>query len=164
MLYTQLPETDRAALWSSLEEMPSYLQAAFGSLTPEKASHPGPSGSFSPVEQVWHLADLEREGFGERIRRLRSESNPELPDFDGTKVAIERNYRTLSLAEGLAIFAEARVNNISMLISLEPNEWAKTGSQEGIGAVSLCDIPVFIAQHDAAHKQEIESWKAHAAG
>ena len=45
------------------------------------------SGPFALVEQVWHLADLEREGFGERIRRLIAEEDPFLPDFDGAHLA-----------------------------------------------------------------------------
>jgi len=31
--------------------------------------------------------------------------------------------------------------------------------QEGVGTVSLCDMPAFMSQHDAAHRAEIEDWK-----
>ena len=47
---------------------------------------------------MWHLCDLEREGFGVRIRRLRDETTPHPPDFDGTRVAQQRDYRALSLS------------------------------------------------------------------
>ena len=76
----------------SLAAMGPFLREAFGSLTPEEASAPAPGGAFAPVEQVWHLADLEREGFGVRIRRLRDETDPHLPGFDGTREPKDRKY------------------------------------------------------------------------
>lgn len=48
--------------------MPAFLTERFAPLSAEEARVPGPDGGFSPVEQCWHLADLEREGFGTRIR------------------------------------------------------------------------------------------------
>jgi hypothetical protein len=163
MKYFKLNDVQRKELMESLAGMKNFLVENFGSLTPEEARLPGPGDSFSPVEQVWHLADLEREGFGLRIRRLQSERNPHLPDFDGDKIARERNYRTLSLLAGLRAFAEARQANLSCLQTLSAEEWAKNGTQEGVGDVSLCDMPVFISQHDRAHVGEILAWKNFAA-
>ena len=159
MQYLKLTDVQRYELMESLARMKMFLRDAFGSLTPEEARTPGPVGSFSPVEQVWHLADLEREGFGVRIQRLQAEKNPHLPDFDGTGIAQERNYRSLSLAEGLGAFETARAANISILQALEPEAWFRSGSQEGVGTVSLCDMPTFLYQHDQAHVVEIEEWK-----
>src|SRR5882672_5218513 len=112
MQYMRLTELQRHELMESLAAMKTFLRDTFESLTPQEIRTPGPAGSFSPVEQVWHLADLEREGFGLRIRRLQTEANPRLPDFDGTKAARERNYRSLSLAEGLPSSEAARAANI----------------------------------------------------
>jgi hypothetical protein len=159
MQYMKLTEPMRQELWDSLNAMHQFLQQAFGSLDDEEASTAGPTGAFSPVEQVWHLADLEAEGFGARIRRLQTESNPVLPDFDGTKAARERHYRSKSLAAGLAAFRAARLTNLAALQSLTSEEWSRSGTQEGVGVVSLCDMPAFIGQHDSAHKAEIDDWK-----
>ncbi len=159
MRYMKLADPQRQKLWASLSGMHEFLQQAFGSLSVEEARTAGPAGAFSPVEQVWHLADLEAEGFGKRIRRLQSESAPVLPDFDGTKVARERHYRWLSLSAGLTAFHTARLDNIAALQSLSTEDWSRSGTQEGVGAVSLCDIPAFIFQHDLAHKAEIKQWQ-----
>jgi hypothetical protein len=150
---------DREELLRSLSAMPDYLYEQFDSLTAEDARLPGPGGAFSPVEQVWHLADLEREGFGVRIRRLRDEQAPRLPDFDGAGIARERHYRSLSLREGLAAFALARKANLATLQSLPGEAWARRGTQEGVGVVTLCDLPALLLQHDQAHRLEIEEWK-----
>ncbi len=130
MQYMRLTEVQRHELMESLAAMKTFLREAFESLTPQEVQTPGPAGSFSPVEQVWHLADLEREGFGLRIRRLQTEANPRLPDFDGTKVARERNYRSLSLAAGLRTFEAARKANIETLQSLSPQAWVRSGTQD----------------------------------
>jgi hypothetical protein len=158
MQYMNLTQVERQELMESLAAMKTFLRKAFDSLTPEEARMPGPAGSFSPVEQVWHLADLEREGFGLRISRLKSEVHPRLPDFDGTKVAQERNYRSLSLDAGLRTFEAAREANIGTLQALSPDGWTRGGTQDGVGAVSLCDMPAFMHQHDEAHMAEIEQW------
>jgi hypothetical protein len=157
--YVKFNAGEREELLRSLSAMPDYLYEQFDSLTAEDARLPGPGGAFSPVEQVWHLADLEREGFGVRIRRLRDEQAPRLPDFDGAGIARERHYRSLSLREGLAAFALARKANLATLQSLPGEAWARRGTQEGVGVVTLCDLPALLLQHDQAHRLEIEEWK-----
>ena len=159
MEYMKLTVTQREELLASLVSMPTYLRDVFAHLSSQEVRVPGPDGAFSPVEQVWHLADLEREGFGERIRRLLSQSRPYLPDFDGTRIAAERHYRSLSLEEGLSVFAEARHRNITVLRAVEADSWLLSGTQEGVGTVTLCDMPSFMSQHDAAHRAEIEVWR-----
>ena len=160
MQYMKLDTAEREALLARLGGMVGYLDDAFSTLNAAQARVPGPDDSFSPVEQVWHLADLEREGFAVRIDRLARGGSPHLTDFDGAAIAKARNYRALSLAGGLAAFRAARERNISFLRAVASAEvWAQSGTQEGVGSVSLCDMPSFMSQHDAAHRAEIEAWK-----
>ena len=159
MLYMKLDAMGRQELLAELEAMPAFLEATFAGLGVEQARLRGPEGSFGPVEQVWHLADLECEGFGARIDRLRGERDPILPDFDGAAVAAARNYLGLSLADGLKVFRTARMRNLQKLREIPEDAWQRSGTQEGVGTVSLCDIPSMIRQHDAAHRQEIAHWR-----
>ena len=139
----------------ALEAFPSFVRDAARGVDEEAARLPGPGGTFSLVEQAWHLADLEREGYGERIRRLLSEDRPHLPDFDGDRVARERNYRARSLAEGVAAFAAARAENLLRLRSLPSEAWGRTATQEGVGEIRLEDVPRMMQRHDFAHRREI---------
>ncbi len=164
MQYLRLSTAERAALGEALARMPQELDALFAPLSAEVARERRAGQPFSPVEQVWHLADLEHEGFGRRIERLRHESQPHLVDFDGDAIAAERDYRRRSLREGLAAFAAARAANLALLAELSAADWERCGTQEGVGAVSLCDMPSFMSQHDAAHRAEIEVWRAAAPG
>jgi hypothetical protein len=158
--YLRLSTAQRAALRESLARMPEELHALFSPLSAEQARERRAGQAFSPVEQVWHLADLEREGFGRRIERLHGESNPHLADFDGDAIAAERDYRSRSLHEGLAAFAAARAANLARLAGISAADWERSGTQEGVGFVSLCDMPSFMSQHDAAHRAEIEAWRS----
>ncbi len=159
MLYMKLDATGRQELLAELESMPEFLEESFAGLTADKVTLPGPEGLFSPIEQVWHLADLEREGFALRIDRIQRELDPHLPDFDGAAVAAARNYRGLSLAAGLEAFKTARMDNVQKLRNLSEQAWKRSGSQYGVVMVSLCDIPSMLRQHDAAHKDEIARWR-----
>jgi hypothetical protein len=159
MQYMSLPPEQRQALMASLEDMPQFLEDLVRVLTPELTRQRAANELFSPVEQIWHLADLEREGFGSRIDRLLAEENPQLPDFDGAAIAAARQYRSRSLPEGLVAFRAARRRNLARLRTLVADAWNRSGQQAGVGRVSLCDMPSFMAQHDAAHRAEIEVWK-----
>lgn len=121
----------------------------------ESALTAAPDGSFCFLEQVWHLADLEVEAFALRIVRILREDDPVLGDFDGARVARERQYRGLSLAEGLERFATARAGNLELLSGLEPSQWGRPASQEGVGRLVLADVPRLMAEHDASHRAEI---------
>jgi hypothetical protein len=104
------------------------------------------------------MADLEREGYAVRIRRLLAEDDPELQDFDGARIAIARDYRSLDLGAGLEAFRAARAENLRVLRALTEAQWLRPGSQEGVGKVTLCTIPAMMAEHDRGHRQEIEDW------
>jgi hypothetical protein len=147
-----------AALLVELAGMPGFLTARFGSLGSERATLAGRGGAFSPVEHGWHLADLEREGYGVRIERLLREDGPVLPDFDGARVAVERQYRKRALAEGIRAFEGARRSNLVTLRALDPAAWSRRGSQEGVGPIRLSDVPRMMAEHDRAHRAEIDAW------
>jgi hypothetical protein len=148
--------SDRKRILTELEAFPSFLRDTAHRADVETARRPGPAGTFSLVEQAWHLADLEREGFGLRIRRLLAEDRPTLPDFDGARAARERNYRARSLDDGVATFAAARAENVRLLRSLSPEAWARVGTQEGIGQIQVEDVARMMRDHDAAHRREIE--------
>ena len=157
MRYMLLSPADQQTLLEQLSGMPAFLDEAFGGMSAADARAEGADG-FSPVEQCWHLADLEGQGYGVRIRRLLTEENPLLPDFDGARVAEERQYRSLPLGQGLQAFRDARMANVRALRSVPESDWERPGRQDGVGALALCDLPAMMAEHDAGHRAEIQAW------
>lgn len=118
----------------------------------------GAGETFSFVEQAWHLADLEVEGYGERIERLLRDENPQLPDFRGDVVAAARRYNELPLEPALEKFAAARAANVARLRALSDAEWQRAGEQEGAGRVTLRRVAEMMREHDAGHRAEMESF------
>ena len=159
MNYLQLSTVDRSRLFFDLSQMPDFMEKSFSGLAKESLLMNGPGGEFSPVEQVWHLADLEEEGFFLRIMALLDGTAWNLSDFDGDRVAADRNYKSLSFSAGLEKFRQARGRNIRIFRTLDESKWSNKGYLEGVGDITLCNMPAFLYQHDLAHKSEIENWK-----
>jgi len=158
MKYMRLNRQQQHDYLAELESMADFLEACFADLTPAQRIENGPGGSFSPIEHVWHLADLEQQGFAERIRRLQQEDNPELADFEGARIAREGNYRQRSWSQGIETFRRTRAANLAELRGLGQQQWLRRGTQQGVGPMAMCDMPSLMAEHDDAHRDEIGEW------
>jgi hypothetical protein len=127
--------------------LPACLPAALHTVRPA-------AGGFSLVEHAHHLADLEEEGFAVRLQRLLAEHEPFLPDFDGERIAAERHYTTRDAASGLERFAATRRALVRRLSSLPEAAWQRAGMQEGVGRVTVAELPRRMLAHDCAHAEE----------
>lgn len=139
----------------ALERGPEILSDGARRLPEVRWRRAPASGGFCLVEHAWHMADLEREGFGVRLRRLLEEVEPFLADFDGDRAAREREYTALPLDAGIAAFATARAANLTLLRAVAPGEWTRAGAQEGVGRLTLRDVPAIMLRHDRQHAAEI---------
>jgi hypothetical protein len=145
----------------TLESTPALLARAARECSPREATRRPETGVFSLVENVWHLADLEREAYGVRIRRILAEEEPTLSNFDGDRIARERDYQRRSLAEGLAAFSLARRRNVERLRAVPAAAWKRAGFQESVGRVTLADLPRMMAEHDRSHSEDVRSLLSH---
>ena len=148
----------------TLESTPALLERASSELPASLATRRPAGGGFSLVENVWHLAELEREGYDQRIRRLLAEDDPALANFDGDRLATERCYQERDLADGLAAFAEARRENLATLRDLRSSDWKRRGTHETMGRVAMADLPRMMAEHDRSHTDDIAALMAEIRG
>jgi hypothetical protein len=137
-----------------LAAMPELLRDVAAALTAAMRRRPA-AGGFAFVEHAWHLADLEREGYATRISRLLTETAPTLPDFEGDRIAREREYLREDAALALQVFARARARNIERLAALDSAALGRHGMQEDVGEVTLARVPRMMAAHDAGHLEEL---------
>lgn len=142
-------------MFEHLRAFPQQLRELIARVPPERLRTRGADGTFAAVEQAWHLADLEVEGYGERIRRIEDEDDPQLADFRGDVVAAERNYLALELEPALVRFEEARERNVRALEKAADR--SRAGNQEGVGRVTLARVAEMMAEHDAGHAAELQS-------
>ncbi|HEX8491286.1 MAG TPA: DinB family protein [Pyrinomonadaceae bacterium] len=115
---------------------------------------------FSALENICHLNDLEREGYAVRIEKLIGEEQPFLPDFDGGKIARERDYNQRQLAVMLDAFASSRESNLRAVSTLSPAELQRGGTLETVGPITLESLLLKMREHDEAHLQELSDLRA----
>jgi hypothetical protein len=139
----------------TLESTPALLARAAREFSARETKERPAGGGFSLVENVWHLADLEREAYGVRIGRLLTEEEPALLNFDGDAIARARDYQRRNLAEGLGAFSLARRDNIARLRAVPAAAWKRAGLQESVGRITLADVPRMMAEHDRSHTEDI---------
>ncbi len=142
-------------LLARLSALPRLLERIAAALTPESTRVAGPRGGYSFTEHVWHLADLEREGYGTRMTRLLSEDNPVLPDFDGDRIAREREYALADTGLGVRLFVAARARNVERIRALPTHTLRRVGTQEQVGPITLAQVPLMMAGHDQVHAAEL---------
>ena len=139
---------------AALAAFPERLEAWAAALPEGLLRHRPAPEAFAPLEQVWHLAELEAV-FGQRLARLRDEADPHLPDWRGDEAAVAGRYLARDLEAGLRAFRAARQANLAAFAVLTEAQWARRGSQEGVGPVDLAGLPARMAEHDAGHAAEM---------
>ena len=123
---------DFETLLLTLESTPALLSRAAALLSPAEARRRPAAGGFSFVENVWHLADLEREGYGVRIRRILAEDEPALLNFDGDRIARERAYQERDVDRGIVLLrARAPAEPRGPARRLSPADWKRSGLAGG---------------------------------
>lgn len=150
-----MTDQDFSELLLSLEATPETVKQLTGSLSEVELKWKPSENEFSALEQVCHLRDIELEAYTIRIQRLLSESQPSLPDIDGGRLAVERDYNNQKLEAALHDFARARLENIRMLHSVSAEQLNLTGVLEGVGEITLGGLLHFVREHDQAHLDEM---------
>jgi hypothetical protein len=138
-----------------LEETPASVRNLRDGLDADELRAKADDGSFSFVEHVCHLRDIEREGYAARIERILSEETPTLADIDGPKLAGERRYNEQRFEDGLVGFSEARRRNASVLRGVSDEQLERRGAFEGAGELTLARLVSMMYEHDRTHREEL---------
>ena len=144
-------------LLNELEDMPRQVERALRLVPDDRlawrpASWGGcPSETFSALEQVCHLRDIERDGYQVRIRRMLEEPDPSLDSLDSYQIARERRYESEDLGAALAAFREARAATVQQLRAVGDVELARTGEFAEYGRLTLRGLVHYLRSHDQQH-------------
>jgi DinB superfamily len=145
-----------AATLESLAAFPPVLEAFFRSVPPHgrhwrPLSWDGiPSERLTAVEQVWHVRDVEIEGYRVRFARTLTETTPDLPDLPGELMAQERGYAKADPELALRDFADARATTIRTIRALTETDLRRPAIFEG-RTTTLAGLVHFLASHDCQH-------------
>src|ERR687884_367925 len=103
-------EKDRL-LWN-LQSLPNEIEDLLNDLDEETLRWRPIPNKWSIKEIMCHLRDVEREAYLGRYRRILSEDNPFLPNFDQDRAAHERDYINQDAQAALAEFKTLREETI----------------------------------------------------
>jgi hypothetical protein len=117
-----------------------------------------PSEHFDPLGQLWHLRDIEREGYHVRFRRTLEEDAPLLADIDSYALADARGPRGPAEV-ALAEFEAARAQTVAMLKALTPEQLARPATFEGFGPITVRGLMHLLCSHDHQHLSGLQ-WLA----
>ena len=133
-----------------LEAFHAEVPAAHAHFAP--ASWDGiPSESFTPIEQVCHVRDIEIDGYQVRFRRALGEVDPILESLDGYALARTRDYARANAAQVLAQFRAARAQTVRLLSGLGARELARPAIFPDYGAVNVRSLAHYLCSHDEQH-------------
>lgn len=140
----------RIVLLQALAATPADLQRLMGSFSPAGARHASP-GSWSPVEVVSHLLDVE-ERYRARLQRIVTEEQPSVPEI----VPPEGGYPvTEELPELLEAFAGARAETLAFLKGLSAGEWQRRATHATWGELTLRFFVQNLVEHDTEHLNQL---------
>jgi FMN phosphatase YigB (HAD superfamily) len=111
-------------------------------------------GEWSLVEIICHLRDVETDVNLPRIRKVIQESNPFLPGKDTDPWASERQYILQDCLEALQGYLSARIELLSILENLAPDDWQRPARHAILGPSQIQELVGIIASHDRLHIQQ----------
>jgi hypothetical protein len=149
---------DLPACIAALERFPATLRAAVNGITPDEARHRPPSGAWSIIEIVNHLADEEVDDFPRRLRLILNDPHQDWPPIDPEGWAKQRDYQSRDLPESLDRFVRQREQNVAWLRSLEgsspPPDFSIT-KHDPRGSMAAGDMLAAWLAHDMLHLRQV---------
>lgn len=146
-----------ASTFSALSAFPRQLEQLYAAVPETHANWAPPSWegipseTFTAIEQICHIRDIEIDGYHVRLRRLLAEDQPSLVSIDSYQVARERQYPDATPGEVFAAFREARAATVGMLESITEKQWRRCGVFEGYGPVTVAGLAHYLCSHDQQH-------------
>ena len=137
-----------------MEPFPEALRALLAGLPDADARWKPPTGAWSILEVINHLADEEVDDFRMRVR-LTLEETHDWPPIDPEGWARDRKYNERDLGESLARFVAARAESIAWLKSLQSPDWSRFREHPRAGRLTAADLMASWAAHDALHLRQI---------
>ncbi|HXD30026.1 MAG TPA: DinB family protein [Pyrinomonadaceae bacterium] len=148
-------DSDINELLDRLARTPDEIASRIVGLSEAQLRRRKSGDEFSVVENVCHLRDLEIEGYGVRINRILAEDEPALADFDGGKIAAERDYNRQDLDSALHAFRTARTHNVQQMRKINVEGFDRIATLDGVGRITLRALLRLMREHDDGHLQTL---------
>jgi HAD superfamily hydrolase (TIGR01549 family) len=112
------------------------------------------AGQWSLAEIACHLRDVEQEVNLPRTLKILDETNPFLPALDTDRWAEERDYAHQDGQLALADYVAARLQLLSRLAHLVPEDWRRPARHSIFGRTNLAELVRIAATHERLHVRQ----------
>lgn len=146
---------DAERLIDSLARFRKVLPALVADLPDQDARWRPPSGNWSVLEIVCHLADEEVEDFRRRVQLILTNPSEAWPPIDPEAAAVERKYNEADLEESTNRFLTERTASIEMLRGLADPDWSQAHDHPKFGLIHAGEVLAAWAAHDHLHSRQI---------
>jgi uncharacterized damage-inducible protein DinB len=117
-------------------------------------NHSPQRGEWSAAQVVAHMADAEMI-YSVRVRMMLTDDNPRLVGYDQDAWAARLSMSDRDVAGSLERFRILRDANLRLYESLESDEWARMGTHEETGLVTIKSTVETLIGHDRTHLDQI---------
>lgn len=142
------------ALRAYLADTALAVQQLLAAMGPKQGYAQPIGGGFSLVQHLWHLADLDRFGWGERMRRIRAKARPVLPGVNGDQLAVDRKYQQRPWRGAARQFVAERRRALAELAQIDAAQLTRPVQFNGQPGV-VGDVLAAWLAHDLEHRLEM---------
>jgi hypothetical protein len=145
------------SLIEQLAAAPALIEAAVRDFSPSKLDWTPPDWASAPAEHfsalgtVCHLRDIETVGYHLRLKRIATETKPDLASVDGFALAKERHYSAESLDRVLSEFAAARRESLELVRKWSAADFERTATFAEYGILTGRGLLHLLSSHDLQH-------------
>jgi DinB superfamily len=137
-----MDQRDKDRLLSNLKSLPNELDDLLKDMDEETLRWRPIPNKWSIKEIMCHLRDMELLAYLARYRRMLSEDNPNLPNVDQDKIALESDYINQNASTALEEFKRLRQATIRMLDAAPVDAWSRNGTHETDGPLTVENLVV----------------------
>jgi len=137
-----MDQRDKERLLSNLKSLPNELDDLLKDLDEEMLRWRPIPNKWSVKEIMCHLRDMELLAYLTRYRKMLSEENPQLPNVDQDKIAIESDYINQDAGTALEEFKRLRQETIRTLEAAPVDAWSRGGTHETDGPLTVENLVV----------------------
>ncbi len=140
---------------SRLESAPQRFAVALSRFEDADSVMQSEGGEWSPLEVLAHVR-ASNDIMEPRLFQVLVRDNPVLPAYDDAAWARVGRYASLPITALLQTMRLRRKELVHALRGLPQPLWERTGAHEERGRMTLFELALYVANHDAEHIAQIE--------
>lgn len=150
-------EKERRKLIDDIEQAPAALRAAVKGLSPQQIETPYRDGGWTVRQVVHHVPDSHMNAYI-RFRLALTEDAPTIKPYMEERWAKLPDVQSTPLEVSLSLLDSMHTRWVTLLRSIEPQDWKRTFNHPELGSVSLdksLGLYAWHGRHHVAHVTEL---------